>query len=390
MSSSDSSDHSSAEKSNHSSAEKSNQNSAKITSGGMDYKTAGVDVEAGDRLVDWLQASSGSNASRDGDKTSLEKPPHADKLISGIGGFAAIFRMQFPEMKKPCLVTSTDGVGTKIKLAADFEKYDTVGQDLVAMCVNDLVCCGAQPLFFLDYYATGKLDVEATKIFLQGVRRACHESGAALIGGETAEMPGLYHGRDFDAAGFAVGIVDEDDLLGAPRVSVGDRVIGIASSGFHSNGYSLIRKIFAPEIEAELANPKPLNEPSQWRDLLLTPTHLYAKVVLALKAQSLLQAVANVTGGGMENLPRVMPKGTVLSLIDWSWPDIFIELQDRAGLSRTEMLKTLNCGIGMALTVKPEHVTETEAMIEQHGFRSVSLGEIRRASDANAEPEVLY
>ena len=382
MSSSDSSDHSSAEKSNHS--------SVKSVSKGLDYKTAGVDVEAGDRLVDWLRASSGSNESRDRDNTASEKPPHADKLISGIGGFAAIFRMQFPEMKKPCLVTSTDGVGTKIKLAADFEKYDTVGQDLVAMCVNDLVCCGAQPLFFLDYYATGKLDVEAAKVFLQGVRRACHESGAALIGGETAEMPGLYHGRDFDAAGFAVGIVDEDDLLGPQRVSVGDRVIGIARSGFHSNGYSLVRKVFASEIEAELAHPKPLCEPSHWRDLLLTPTHLYAKVVLALNAKGLLQAVANVTGGGMENLPRVMPKGTVLSLIDWSWPEVFIELQDRAGLSRTEMLKTLNCGIGMALTVKPEHVTQTEAMLEQHGFRSVSLGDIRRASDMNAEPEVQY
>ncbi len=361
---------------------------------GMDYKKAGVDVEAGDRLVDWLQASAGAGQS-EGEANAnadAEKSPHADKLISGIGGFAAIFRMQFPEMKKPCLVTSTDGVGTKIKLAADFEKYDTVGQDLVAMCVNDLICCGAQPLFFLDYYATGKLDVDAAKIFLQGVRRACHESGAALIGGETAEMPGMYQGRDFDAAGFAVGIVDEDDLLGPHRVEIGDRVIGIRSSGFHSNGYSLVRKIFADEIENELKEAKPLNEKSHWRDLLLAPTHLYAKVVLALKAKGLLHAVANVTGGGMENLPRVMPKGTTLALIDWAWPDVFIELQDRSGLSRIEMLKTLNCGIGMALTVKPAHVNEVEAMLESFGFVPVSLGEIRRAGDANAnaEPEVLY
>ncbi|RYZ64506.1 MAG: phosphoribosylformylglycinamidine cyclo-ligase, partial [Proteobacteria bacterium] len=228
----------------------------------IDYKASGVDVEAGDELVEWLKES--------GSKT---RSPHADRLVSGIGGFAAMFRIGFPEMKKPCLVSSTDGVGTKIKLAAQFKMYEGVGQDLVAMCINDLVCCGAQPLFFLDYYATGKLELEAAKSFLTGVRNACHASGAALIGGETAEMPGVYHGDDFDAAGFSVGIVDEEKALGRHRVSVGDHVIGVSSSGFHSNGYSLLRKVFEGDLE-------------EWREILMTPTHLYASLVLELAKEN--------------------------------------------------------------------------------------------------------
>ncbi len=336
----------------------------------LDYKSAGVDVEAGDKLVDWLKES--------GAKT---RSPHADRLVSGIGGFAALFRIGFPEMKKPCLVSSTDGVGTKIKLAAQFKMYEGVGQDLVAMCVNDLVCAGAQPLFFLDYYATGRLDLEAAKSFLTGVRNACHEAGAALIGGETAEMPGVYHGDDFDAAGFAVGIVDEDKALGPHRVSIGDRVIGVSSSGFHSNGYSLIRKVF----EDEIATGDEL-----WRSKLMTPTHLYAKLVLELAHAGQVNAVANITGGGMENIPRVLPKGSELPLIDWAWPEEFLTVQDRTGLSREEMLKTLNCGIGLALIVKPEMVNAVEAAIKKHGYTSSALGTLRAGTAPDAEPEVRY
>jgi phosphoribosylformylglycinamidine cyclo-ligase len=331
----------------------------------IDYKSAGVDVEAGDQLVDWLKDSAPS------------KLPHADKLVSGIGGFAAIFRLKFPEMKKPCLVSSTDGVGTKIKLAAQFKKYDTVGQDLVAMCVNDLVCCGAEPLFFLDYYATGKLELEAAKAFLDGVRRACIESGCALIGGETAEMPGVYHDGDFDAAGFAVGIVDEDQILGAHRVQPGDQVLGVASSGFHSNGYSLLRRVFENDLEA-------------WRETLMMPTHLYAKMVLDLTRAKLVHAVANITGGGMENIPRVMPKGTVLPLIDWAWPAAFCEVQDRSGLSREEMLRTLNCGIGLVLIVPPENAIEVERRVQAQGYAVHPLGTIQAAQAADAEPIVQY
>lgn len=336
-----------------------------MSDGVMNYKKAGVDVEAGDQLVDWLKES------------APRVSPHADKLISGIGGFAAVFRLRFPEMKKPCLVSSTDGVGTKIKLAAHFQKYDTVGQDLVAMCVNDLVCCGAEPLFFLDYYATGKLELEAAKSFLDGVRRACHVSGAALIGGETAEMPGVYHGRDFDAAGFAVGIVDEDEILGPHRVKVGDQVLGVSSSGFHSNGYSLLRKAFEADLD-------------QWRDTLMTPTHLYAKLVLELTRAKLVSAVANITGGGMENIPRVMPKGTRLPLLDWAWPEPFCVVQDRTGMSRIEMLKTLNCGVGLALVVAPEKAVEVEAKVRAHGFDVMPLGKLESAASSEAEPEVIY
>ena len=329
------------------------------------YKAAGVDVEAGDLLVDWLRATSPADA------------PHQDKLVSGIGGFAAVFRLQFPEMKKPCLVASTDGVGTKIKLASEFQSYAGVGQDLVAMCVNDLVCCGAQPLFFLDYYASGKLDLEAAKEFLGGVRAACHASGCALIGGETAEMPGVYHGKDFDAAGFAIGIVDEEKTLGPKRVHVGDKVIGVASSGFHSNGYSLLRQVFAGDMES-------------WRSRLMVPTHLYAQLVLGLAREGKLHAVANITGGGMENIPRVMPKGTVLPLVDWPWPEPFVVVQDRTGMSRIEMLKTLNCGIGLALVVSAADAPYVQQYVEKSGYQSYLLGTIAASQHGDAEAEVLY
>jgi phosphoribosylformylglycinamidine cyclo-ligase len=246
------------------------------------------------------------------------------------------------------------------------------------MCVNDLVCCGAEPLFFLDYYATGKLELEAAKGFLGGVRKACHDSGCALIGGETAEMPGVYRERDFDAAGFSVGIVDEDSMLGSHRVSIGDRVIGVSSSGFHSNGFSLLRRVFESDLE-------------QWRDVLLAPTHLYANFILGLHRAGRLKAVANITGGGMENIPRVMPKGTCLPLVDWAWPEPFVVVQDRTGMSRIEMLKTLNCGIGMALVVAPDQVTAVETEIARFGYKSYSLGRIEAsAKGAEAEAEVIY
>ena len=336
----------------------------------MTYKEAGVDVEAGDRLVDWLQASGGAPKGQ-------QATPHADKIVSGIGGFAALFRFPFGHLKKPCLVASTDGVGTKIKLAADFKTYEGVGQDLVAMCVNDLVCCGAEPLFFLDYYATSKLDLEAAQSFLKGVRQACHASSCALIGGETAEMPGLYQPGDFDAAGFAVGVVDEDDRLGPHRVAPGSVVLGISSSGFHSNGYSLLRKAFAEDLEV-------------WKDVLMAPTHLYASLVLGLKRENALQAVANITGGGMENLPRAMPPGTRLRLLDWAWPEPFLEVQDRTGLSREEMLKTLNCGIGLALVVESRFVDACESAARAQGYSTYRLGEVERGDDPAAEAAVIY
>jgi phosphoribosylformylglycinamidine cyclo-ligase len=345
----------------------------------ISYRDSGVDVEAGDQLVDWLIESESGGAFK-GTKTS----PRADQVLSGIGGFAAVFRAQFSHLKKPCLVAATDGIGTKILLASSVRRFREVAQDLVAMCVNDLVCSGAEPLFFLDYYATSKLEPSAAKEFLLGVRQACDSVNCALIGGETAEMPGVYKPGDFDAAGFAVGVVDEDEILGPLRVEVGDQVIGVSSSGFHSNGFSLLRKLFEDDID-------------EWVDRLLVPTALYVNLVLELKRKGLVQAVSHITGGGMENLPRVLPRGTEVKLVDWAWPDNFIEVQERAQLSRDEMLKTLNCGVGLVLVCKPRHVTEVEAVIRSHSHRAIPMGKIDKqgtcksvGDPAAAEARVVY
>lgn len=338
-------------------------NSAQMTR--LDYKQAGVDVDAGDQLVDWLQRS------------ATPRGPHHDRIVSGIGGFAALFRMPTSGYKQPLLVSSTDGVGTKVKIASHFKDYSTVGQDLVAMCVNDLLCCGADPLFFLDYYATGKLDVSAAQQFLSSVRKACHESDCALIGGETAEMPGVYQQNDFDCAGFSVGIVDEAETLGAHRVQLGHVVIAIESSGFHSNGFSLLRKVFAADLET-------------WREVLLRPTHLYTKLAKTLRTAGLAQAFANITGGGMENIPRVLPKGTAIKLRHWDFPKEFAEVQKRTGLSRTEMLKTLNCGVGFAVVVESKVAQEASRLISELGFKNFLLGEVIKGNDSAAEAQVLY
>lgn len=336
----------------------------------ISYRDAGVDVEAGDKLVDWL-------VDGDGTKATERIPPRADQVVSGIGGFAAVFRAQFDHMKKPCLVAATDGIGTKILLAAHARRYREVAQDLVAMCVNDLVCSGAEPLFFLDYYATSKLEPEAAKEFLTGVRAACDSVNCALIGGETAEMPGVYKPGDFDAAGFSVGVVDEEKMLGPKRVEVGDHVIGVSSSGFHSNGFSLLRKLFEEDLD-------------QWLEKLLRPTALYVNLVLELARQEKIKAVAHITGGGMENLPRVLPKGTEVKLVDWAWPDEFIEVQDRSALSREEMLKTLNCGVGLAIVCSPAEIVLVEATIAKHGHRAIPLGRVDASSNSAADAQVVY
>lgn len=315
----------------------------------IDYKQAGVDVEAGDALVDWLK----SNAPA--------RWPHQDKLVAGIGGFAALFRADFKEYKEPCLVSCTDGVGTKIKLAVHFESYREVAQDLVGMCVNDMVCCGAQPLFFLDYYASGKLRLPAAKDFLAGVQAACVESDCALIGGETAEMPGVYEGNDFDCAGFSVGVVDKTQALGSHRVKPGMKLVGVASSGFHSNGFSLLRKVFAEDLD-------------QWREELLRPTALYVKLVHAAIAHGGVQAVAHVTGGGMDNLPRVLPEGCQARVKSWPVPAPFLEVKKRSGMAWSSMLTTLNCGIGMIWVVEPEKQAELIQLCSAQGHKAFDLG----------------
>lgn len=299
--------------------------------------------------------------------------PHQDKIVSGIGGFAALFRADFSGMKEPCLVSCTDGVGTKVKLAAEEGQYRSVAQDLVAMCVNDLICCGADPLFFLDYYATGKLDLGAAKEFLAGVRQACVESHCALIGGETAEMPGVYAGKDFDCAGFSVGVVDKAEAWGAHRVNPGDQLIALPSSGFHSNGYSLLRKLFA-------------KDGAQWMKQLLTPTRLYVDVIKSLKSIGGIHAAAHITGGGMENIPRVLTKGQVAQLRPWPMPQAFKEVQARSGMTWKQMLETLNCGIGMVLVVTPEKCQTLINKAQEKGHAAFLLGEVR-AGGQGAEGE---
>ncbi len=328
------------------------------------YKNSGVDVEAGDRLVEWLQKDPGNQAWQ-------------SRLVDGVGGFAALFRADFPQMKKPCMVACTDGVGTKVILAAEHQRLRGIGQDLVAMCVNDLICTGGVPLFFLDYYAVAKLDEEQAKEFLTSVRQACVEAECALIGGETAEMPGVYRAPHFDCAGFAIGMVDEDERLGAQRVRVGDVLLGVSSSGFHSNGYSLLRKLFEKDLAA-------------WLDILMKPTALYVKLAKALMASQLVNAIAHITGGGMENVPRVLPKGTQALLKTWPFPEPFLEVQRRSEMSAQEMLESLNCGVGLVLAVSPINEPLARAVIENAGFEAIAVGRVIDLEDPSQEASVDY
>lgn len=319
---------------------------------GMDYKSSGVDVEKGDDLVKWIQGN------------QPKAWPHQERLVAGVGGFAALFRADFPSMKEPCLVSSTDGVGTKLLLGKQFQAYEGLGQDLVAMCVNDLICCGAQPLFFLDYYACGKLEISQAQKFLKGVQNACVQSDCALIGGETAEMPGVYAENDFDCAGFAVGVVDKNEALGENKIQGSETLIALSSSGFHSNGYSLLRKIFATDL-------------SSWKDILLEPTTLYVKPVHSILKKYKVNAIANITGGGMNNLLRVIPKGCGLELSPWPMPNPFQEVKNRGGMSWESLLTTLNCGVGMVLYMPNDSASELlkEATSFQNQF-GISLFEI--------------
>ncbi len=330
----------------------------------MDYKTSGVDTAKGDELVEWLQK----------DKTSN------DLVLDGVGGFASICKFQFPNIDKPCLVTCTDGVGTKVLLASHFESFAEVGQDLVAMCVNDLICCGARPLFFLDYYATGKLHLPHAQEFLQGVKNACKESSCSLIGGETAEMPGVYQAKDFDCAGFAIGVVDEKKIIGAAQVHDGDILIGLKSSGFHSNGFSLVRKVFAQEIADK--NP-------EYKKLLLTPTRLYVSLLLKLCEKNLLSAAANITGAGLDNIPRALPKGATANLKKWELPAAFAEVQARTKMSDQDLFTTLNCGLGFVLIVPPANVGEVEKICLDMNFANFKLGQVE-ISPSGAEPNWVW
>ncbi|HXJ00107.1 MAG TPA: phosphoribosylformylglycinamidine cyclo-ligase [Micropepsaceae bacterium] len=343
----------------------------------LTYKDSGVDIDAGDALVDRIAPAAKATARRGTD--------------AALGGFGGLFDLKAAGFKDPLLVASTDGVGTKLKLAIDAKRFDTIGQDLVAMCVNDIVVQGAEPLFFLDYYASSRLDVDEAAIVIGGIARACKESGCALIGGETAEMPGLYAKGDFDLAGFAVGAVERGAVL--PKLKTmreGDVLIGVASSGVHSNGYSLVRKI-VERTGLNLDAPAPFADGISLGEALLIPTRLYVKSALAAIARGGVKGLAHITGSGITgNLPRVLPAGldAELDLTAWTMPPVFGWLAREAGLPGNEMLGTFNCGLGLIVVAEKGSAAGVIAAFEAAGERAFRVGALVPAS--GAQPEVRY
>lgn len=339
---------------------------------GLSYAQAGVDIDAGNALVERIKP--------------IVKNTFRPGVLTGLGGFGALF--EIPEgYRQPVLVSGTDGVGTKLKLALQMGKHDTIGIDLVAMCVNDIVVTGAEPLFFLDYYATGHLDLDTASDVISGIARGCELAGCALTGGETAEMPGMYEGEDYDLAGFAVGIVEKSRILQPESVQVGDVLLGLASSGAHSNGYSLIRKVL--EVSGADLNA-PLGD-LLLGDALLAPTRIYVKPLLKLLAEVEVHALAHITGGGLtENLPRVLPENSraVIDLAAWERPAVFDWLQREGRIEQAEMLRTFNCGIGMVACVPAAQAERARQILEAEGEQVCKLGRIE-VSDTNV-PSVCY
>ena len=339
----------------------------------LSYKDAGVDINAGNALVERI-------------KPEVKRTTRAE-VIGGLGGFGALCAIP-SKYKEPVLVSGTDGVGTKLRLAIDLKKHDTIGIDLVAMCVNDLVVQGAEPLFFLDYYATGKLDVDIAADVVKGIADGCVQSGCALVGGETAEMPGMYHEGDYDLAGFCVGVVEKSEIIDGSRVKNGDALIALGSSGPHSNGYSLVRKVIdvaGVNPATELLDNKPLSEH------VLAPTKIYVKSVLALIKQADVHAIAHLTGGGFwENIPRVLPKNTkaVIDEKSWKWPSVFNWLQEKGNIDTYEMYRTFNCGVGMVIALPQEQVDTALAILKQAGENAWLIGHIEHAED-DAEQVVI-
>lgn len=330
------------------------------------YAASGVDIDAGNRLVENIKPYAKSTA-RSGS-------------MAGLGGFGALFDLKAAGYDDPILVSATDGVGTKLKLAIETGLHDGIGIDLVAMCVNDLVVQGAEPLFFLDYYATGTLDVTAATAIIKGIAEGCRLAGCALVGGETAEMPGLYGEGDYDLAGFSVGAVSRDAMLPKmERIQPGDVVLGLASSGIHSNGYSLVRHILKQQ-GVSLADTAPFAEGQTWAEILMTPTRIYVPACLkAIRSHLGVKALAHITGGGLvENLPRVLPEGTgaALRADAWEMPAIFHWLQEHGPVEPHEMHRTFNCGIGMALVVEAAEADALIQLLSLEGERVFTLGEI--------------
>jgi len=335
----------------------------------LSYKDAGVDIDAGNALVERIKHTA--------------KDTRRPEVLSGLGGFGALFNLP-TGYKEPVLASGTDGVGTKLKLAMDLNIHDTIGIDLVAMCVNDLLVCGAEPLFFLDYYATGKLNIDVAASVISGIGEGCKLAGCSLVGGETAEMPGMYQGEDYDLAGFCVGIVEKSKIIDGSNAREGDVLIGLASNGPHSNGYSLIRKIIdvsKADIKHELIDGISLGE------ALLAPTNIYVKSILALiKHKGIkINALAHITGGGLlENIPRVLPKNTkaVIDIKSWRKAPIFDWLQKNGNVDSTEMHRTFNCGIGMVICI-PEGMSKLALnVLKDAGEEAYLIGNIAHAKDS--------
>ena len=326
----------------------------------LSYKDAGVDIEAGNELVERIKDTA--------------KATRRPEVLSGLGGFGGLFSLP-SGYKEPVLVSGTDGVGTKLRLAIDINKHDSIGIDLVAMCVNDLIVCGAEPLFFLDYYATESLDVDIASSVIKGIGEGCLQSGSALVGGETAEMPGMYAKGDYDLAGFCVGIVEKSEIIDGSSVKNGDVLIALGSTGPHSNGYSLVRKV----IEVSNAD---LNDDFHGRPLgevLLEPTRIYVKSIMALMREEPVNAIAHITGGGLlENIPRVLPKNSkaVINTNSWTWPAIFQWLQEQGNIEDTEMYRTFNCGVGMVIAVPEEKLEDSLNLLRSAGEQAWCIGHI--------------
>jgi len=325
------------------------------------YRDAGVDIDAGNRLVERIKP--------------LVKATHREGVLGGIGGFGGLFQLDTQKFSEPVLVSGADGVGTKLRLAIDLGIHDTVGIDLVAMCVNDVIVQGAEPLFFLDYYGCGHLDEDTATAVISGIAEGCRQAGAALVGGETAELPGMYSEDDYDLAGFCVGIVDKSALIDSRSIAPGDKIIGLASSGPHSNGYSLIRKILE---QSDLTATSPW-EDSTLGKTLLTPTRIYVKSILKLIQASKVHAIAHITGGGIpENLVRVLTPGVdaLVNINAWERPAIFSWLQEQGNVAEAEILRTFNCGIGMMVIVPANEVDNALQSLTSSGETALVLGEI--------------
>jgi phosphoribosylformylglycinamidine cyclo-ligase len=330
------------------------------SSKGLSYRDAGVDIDAGDDLVDRIKP--------------LAKKTMREGVLAGIGGFGALFEVP-KRYKEPVLVSGTDGVGTKLRLAFEWNRHDTIGQDLVAMSVNDILVQGAEPLFFLDYFACGKLSVDTAATVVGGIAKGCELAGCALIGGETAEMPGMYPPGEYDLAGFAVGAVEKSKIISGATISPGDVVLAIGSSGAHSNGYSLVRKII------ERAGAKPTDDLGgrPLGDVVMAPTQIYVKPLLKLISEINVKGMAHITGGGLvDNVPRVLPENTqaVLHRDSWQMPELFRWLQMKGGVADAEMVRVFNCGIGMVVIVSADQVDTAIQSLKAEGLHAWMVGEV--------------